>query len=92
MVNEEDIIVIDNCPACGGRHAISGHDQGDFVCTGSFEKPKKKWNNMTGSALTSDEGAMSRFNTKVDERRDTTIVGYTPSKEKGRMYKDSDYN
>jgi hypothetical protein len=31
MVNEDDTIVIENCPACGGRHALSGHDQIDYI-------------------------------------------------------------
>ena len=91
MVNEMDVIIIDPCPACGGRHALSGQDQGDYICSGAPNKEKKLWTNMEGSALTID-GTDSRFDTKTDERRDTTIIDFTPDKEKGRMYHDSDYN
>lgn len=91
-MNEGDVIIIDKCPACGGRHALSGQDQIDYICMGSPNKSKKLWQNMEGSALTATDGTNSRFDTKTDERRDTTIIGFTPDKEKGRMYRDSDKN
>lgn len=94
-MNENDIIVI-KCPACSGYHAISGHDQIDYICQGSaVVRPtqKKMYQDIPdadGSKLTEDDWNNRRFDTKIDERRETTVIGAEISKERGRIYKDSE--
>ena len=88
-LNPNDVNIIDPCPACGGRHVYSGNDQHEYICKGSFTKEKKMYHNQLKNNLTDSDWNMQRT-TAEDERRETTIQGFTPNKQKGRIYKDSD--
>jgi hypothetical protein len=47
-------------------------------------------NNADGSALSQEGWNNRKFDTKIDERRETTIVDFEPDKERGRINKNSD--
>jgi len=62
------------CPICHRNHFIQSYDKSDYICDNSLSK-KKKFQNMENiDALTRTGWNFDRFNTKIDEYRDVTVI------------------
>lgn len=85
--------IIVKCPNCGGYHQAQHYDCEEIVCMGSstiHNRDRRKFQDMKDNAdkelAENPNWNEVRWTTRIDERRDATVLNAPIQKNKGILY------